>query len=94
MLQIVIPAYNEEKRLPRTLRELRRFVRDHRGRLGLVEVVVVDNASTDATAEVARAADSGALPVRVVTCTVRGKGAAVAAGVAVTDADVVAIVGD
>ena len=80
MLQLVIPAYNEENRLPRTLRELRRFVRDHRAVLGSVEVIVVDNASTDATAEVARAADSSALPVRVVACARRGKGAAVAAG--------------
>ena len=90
MLQIVIPALNEERRLPRTLRELRRFVRDHRSVLGPVEVIVVDNASTDRTAEVARAASSPALPVRVVPCAVRGKGAAVAAGVAATDADVVA----
>ena len=90
MLQIVIPAYNEEKRLPRTLRELRRFVRDHRARLGLVEVIVVDNASSDGTAEVARSADSSVMPVRVLSCAVRGKGAAVAAGMAATDADVVA----
>jgi len=90
MLQIVIPAYNEELRLPRTLRELRRFVRDHRARLGAVEILVVDNASTDATAEVARSADSAALPVRVLSCSIRGKGAAVAAGIAATDADVVA----
>ncbi|CAN5316470.1 glycosyltransferase family 2 protein [soil metagenome] len=90
MLQIVIPAYNEEMRLPRTLRELRRFVREHRARLGVVEVIVVDNASTDATAEVARAADSAALPVRVLSCPIRGKGAAVAAGMAATEADLVA----
>ncbi len=90
MLQIVIPAYNEENRLPRTLRELRRFVRENRARLGVVEVIVVDNASSDATADVARRADSTVLPVRVLSCPVRGKGAAVAAGIAVTDADVVA----
>ncbi|CAN5438832.1 hypothetical protein BH11ACT8_BH11ACT8_35540 [soil metagenome] len=89
MLQIVIPAYNEENRLPRTLRELRRFVRDHRSVLGPVEVIVVDNASTDATVDVARAAHSTALPVTVVTCHIRGKGAAVAAGVAISDAAVV-----
>lgn len=89
MLQLVIPAYNEESRLPRTLRELRRFVRDNRAVLGPVEVIVVDNASTDATADVAWAANSAALPVRLVTCATRGKGAAVAAGVAATDADVV-----
>ena len=90
MLQIVIPAYNEAQRLPRTLRELRRYVREHRARLGVVEVIVVDNASSDATADLARAADSAGLPVRVVTCAVRGKGAAVAAGVAASDAELVA----
>lgn len=89
MLQIVIPAFNEERRLPRTLRELRRYVAAHRGVLGHVEVLVVDNASTDATAEVARAASSPALPVRVVRCTRRGKGAAVRAGLLATDADLV-----
>ncbi len=89
MLQLVIPAYNEANRLPRTLRELRRFVRDHRSVLGAVEVIVVDNASTDATASLAREASSPALPVTVITCHRRGKGAAVAAGIAVTDADVV-----
>lgn len=90
MLQIVIPAYNEEDRLPRTLRELRRFVREHRARLGVVEVIVVDNGSSDATASLARDADHASLPVRVIACPVQGKGAAVAAGIAATDADVVA----
>lgn len=81
MLQVVIPAYNEEARLPRTLRELRRHVnRSHPSTLGPIEVLVVDNASTDATAEVARAADTAALPVRVVHCATPGKGAAVRAG--------------
>ena len=89
MLQIVIPAYNEERRLPRTLRELRRHAAAHRGVLGRVEVVVVDNASTDRTAAVARAADCAALPVRVVRCATRGKGAAVRAGLLATDADLV-----
>lgn len=89
MLQIVIPAYNEERRLPRTLRELRRHVAAHRGVIGRVEVLVVDNASTDRTAEVARTADSAALPVRVVRCATRGKGAAVRAGLLATDADLV-----
>ncbi|HWI42735.1 MAG TPA: glycosyltransferase [Nocardioides sp.] len=89
MLHIVIPAYNEELRLPRTLRELRRHVAAARGVLGRVEVIVVDNASTDATADVARAADSAALPVRVVRCTRRGKGAAVRAGILASDADLV-----
>lgn len=80
MLHIVIPAYNEQARLPRTLRALRRHVAAHRATLGRVEVTVVDNASDDLTADVARACDTPAMPVRVVTCPVRGKGAAVRAG--------------
>jgi dolichyl-phosphate beta-glucosyltransferase len=89
MLQLVIPAYNEQGRLPRTLRELRRHVRDGRGLARPVEVIVVDNASTDQTAAVARAADGPALRVRVVDCPTPGKGAAVRAGIAVTDAPLI-----
>ena len=86
MLHIVIPAYDEELRLPRTLRALRRYVVANRRHLGRVEVTVVDNASGDRTAEVALALDSAALPVRVVACEVRGKGAAVRTGLlAVTE---------
>jgi dolichyl-phosphate beta-glucosyltransferase len=90
MLQIVIPAYNEELRLPRTLRALRRYVAARRPMFGAVEVLVVDNASTDRTAEVALAASAPAMPVRVVHCQRRGKGAAVRAGVLASDADLVA----
>jgi glycosyltransferase involved in cell wall biosynthesis len=54
-----------------------------------LEVLGVDNASTDATAAVALAMDSPAMPVRVLLCEQRGKGAAVRAGIAATTADVV-----
>jgi dolichyl-phosphate beta-glucosyltransferase len=89
MLQLVIPAYNEQDRLPRTLRELRRYLRDQRSMARPVEVIVVDNASSDGTAAVARAADSAAMRVRVIDCWTPGKGAAVRAGIAATDAPVV-----
>src|SRR5206468_2719309 len=58
-LSIIIPAFNEEKFLAATLDALRRaeaHLRDAHGRE--VEVIVVDNASTDRTAEIAR--DAGA----------------------------------
>lgn len=92
MLEIVIPAYNEETRLGPTLASLRTFVTTDSTLLayGAVKVIVVDNASTDATSTVARAADSRELPVRVVHCATRGKGAATRAGVAQTNGDVVA----
>lgn len=83
-MQLVIPAYNEAGRLPRTLAALRRHVAAEPIRGGL-EVIVVDNASTDTTAEAAAKADTYALPIRVLHCSTRGKGAAVQAGVAATD---------
>lgn len=89
MLQLIIPAYNEEQRLPITLRELRGYVLGARGSGLQVEVLVVDNASDDATARVARAADSAELPIRVINCLTRGKGAAVRAGVLASDAEVI-----
>ncbi|GAB2878843.1 glycosyltransferase [Nocardioides pacificus] len=89
MLQLIIPAFNEEHRLPRTLRDLRHYVVGRSRLPGRIEVIVVDNASTDATAEVARQADSLALPVRVLSCPIPGKGAAVRAGVAATEAELV-----
>ena len=50
---IVIPAYNEEALLPATFDALEAAMAAQAGRAG--EVVVADNASTDRTAEVARA---------------------------------------
>jgi len=89
-VQLIIPAYNEERRLPATLKALRAYALSpaELPRPPL-EVLVVDNASTDRTAEVAAAMDSPAMPVRVLRCDTRGKGAAVAAGIAATTADVV-----
>lgn len=49
-LSIVIPAYNEERRLPQTLRQVLNWL-DHRG-LSFREVLVVDDGSSDETARV------------------------------------------
>jgi glycosyltransferase involved in cell wall biosynthesis len=50
-ISIVIPAYNEEKRLPATLVKLREYLAGSRWEFA--EVVVVDDGSRDATAQVA-----------------------------------------
>ena len=86
-MQMIIPALNEEGRLPETLRALRAHALAATDSGGPIDVIVVDNASTDATAEVARRLDSPAMRVRVVRCERRGKGAAVRAGVAVSTAE-------
>ena len=52
-LSVVIPAFNEENRLPGTLATMLRFLRE---RGAAFEIVVVDDGSKDRTAEVARQA--------------------------------------
>lgn len=89
-MQIVIPAFNEARRLPRTLTDLRARASELRSVVGDVEVIVVDNASTDRTAAVAAQYDCAELPVRVIRCDRPGKGAAVRVGFAASDHDVVA----
>ena len=88
-MSVVIPAYNEERRLPPTLRTVVAHLRDR----GLpFEVVVADDGSQDGTAGLA--GEIGP-EVRVLRLPHRGKGAAVRAGVLaavgdlllVTDAD-------
>lgn len=57
-LSIVIPAYNEARRLPKTLERIRAYLRDAVKRWGveggLVEIIVVDDGSTDGTREMAK----------------------------------------
>ena len=71
-LTVVIPAYNEENRLRPTLDRMGEYFS---GQSYSVETIVVDNASSDRTAEAAREAG-----VTVLTEPRRGKGAAVRTG--------------
>ena len=76
-LSVVIPAYNEAGRLPPTLG---RIVAWARGREFEVEVVVVDDGSTDGTAGAARAALAGFPHDVLVHDRNRGKGAGIRTG--------------
>src|ERR1700704_1255360 len=52
---IIIPAYNEERYLPRLLDSIEVARSNYSGGPGAIEVIVADNDSTDRTAEVAAA---------------------------------------
>lgn len=58
-ISIIIPAYNEEKRLPGTLQAIERYL--SRTTWEFAEVVVVNDGSGDATADVARQAGARVL---------------------------------
>jgi cellulose synthase/poly-beta-1,6-N-acetylglucosamine synthase-like glycosyltransferase len=77
-LSIVIPAYNEVKRLPESLRRLRAYLRRYGA---LAEVIVVDDGSTDGTARLVQTWQMEWPALRLVEGAHRGKGGAVRAGV-------------
>jgi dolichyl-phosphate beta-glucosyltransferase len=51
-LSIIIPAFNEEKRLARTLSQIRDYFRSGPIGPGQVEILIVDDGSTDSTAQI------------------------------------------
>ena len=78
---VIIPAYNEEKFLPRLLESINFAASNYSGGRDQIEVVVADNDSTDRTAEVAK--HHGARVVHVAKrriAAARNGGARVAAG--------------
>jgi dolichyl-phosphate beta-glucosyltransferase len=78
-LSIIIPAYNEESRLPATLERIAAYVNGCRRD---VEVLVVDDGSTDRTAAVAESFRGKMPALRVVPNRVnRGKGFSVRHGI-------------
>jgi len=58
-LSVIIPAYNEEKRLPQTLREIDEYLRKQNFES---EIIVVSDGSKDKTVEVAKNLISGINP--------------------------------
>ncbi len=77
-LSIVIPAFNEERRLPETLRRVRAYLEARRAD---AEVIVVDDGSRDATAALVEARRGEFPGLRLVSNDVnRGKGYSVRHG--------------
>lgn len=89
-ISLVIPAYNEEALLPRLLATVQVARERYVNGADRIEVIVADNASTDRTAEIARAHGCRVAPVekRSIAAS-RNGGAAIARGeiVCFTDAD-------
>jgi dolichyl-phosphate beta-glucosyltransferase len=77
-LSIVIPAHNEENRLPGTLEQLFRFLVNQPF---TSEVLVVENGSTDRTYEIAREFAGRQPSLHVIRNDWRGKGLAIRRGV-------------
>jgi glycosyltransferase involved in cell wall biosynthesis len=85
-LSIVIPAYNEEGRLPGTVLEtiLWTTTRNHS-----FELIIVDDGSRDETLACARHFEESDSRVRALSCPHRGKGAAVRTGMLSARGDLV-----
>ena len=75
---IVIPAYNEEKRLPSTLEKLFHFLEKQSF---ASEIIVVENGSKDRTFEIAQRFANGQKNVHILRSEQRGKGLAIQRGV-------------
>jgi dolichyl-phosphate beta-glucosyltransferase len=77
-LSVVIPAYNEEKRLPKTLEEIDKYLRNQDYEY---EILVVNDGSKDKTAEVVRNQTSVIKNLKLIDNKVnQGKGAVVRQG--------------
>jgi dolichyl-phosphate beta-glucosyltransferase len=75
---IVIPAYNEERRIVATLEHVMRYVAERNAR---AEIIVVDDGSTDRTAEVVMSYRRRTYRVKLLRLEHQGKGSAVRRGV-------------
>jgi glycosyltransferase involved in cell wall biosynthesis len=85
-LSLIIPAYNEQARLPFTLSEIETFLCAEQIES---EVIVVDNGSTDATSAVVQQASIRFRGLRLLRTDRRGKGLAVRTGVLAANGDTI-----
>jgi glycosyltransferase involved in cell wall biosynthesis len=77
LLSIIMPAHNEEHRLPPSLKKIDAFLQTQPFK---VEVLIIENGSHDRTAEVAAEFAAEYDYIRLIAVKTRGKGLAVKAG--------------
>ncbi|HWD84964.1 MAG TPA: dolichyl-phosphate beta-glucosyltransferase [Solirubrobacteraceae bacterium] len=82
-LEVIVPAINEETRLVPSLRRIARYLA---AQAYVGAIAVVDNGSTDRTAELALSCADLGVPLRLLGCARPGKGAAVRRGVLTSSA--------
>lgn len=83
-LSIIIPALNEEQRLPPTLSRIETFLE---AQPFTAEIIIVDNGSTDDTAKFVQSYLTMHPRVKLIQLAERGKGRAVKAGMLAADGD-------
>jgi len=87
-LSIIVPAYNEGERLGKSLREIVRYLSDYDSE---TELIVVDDGSTDGTADAAREELAATKAVRTSVISYQsnlGKGRAVRLGLMASRCDI------
>lgn len=87
-VEIDLPVYNEEKCLRQSVEKLRRFLIDSKFPYAW-NIVVVDNASTDSTPDVARALSRKYKDVRLLRLERKGRGRALRTAWKKSEADIV-----
>lgn len=84
-LSVIIPAYNEEKRLPKTLEEIDKYLSKQSYDY---EILVVNDGSKDKTAEIVRGLTSAIKNLRLIDNKInQGKGAVVRQGMLAAQGD-------
>ena len=87
-LSIIVPAYNEEKRLPPTLKRVLEFLTEHYK--GTYELLVIDDGSDDGTSKSAEVFIASYPNLRLVRYPQnKGRGAAVRQGVGMANGDII-----
>ncbi|MFO7661833.1 MAG: glycosyltransferase family 2 protein [Chloroflexota bacterium] len=84
LISLVIPAYNEEERLPKTLPAAIDFLESQ---AYPYEIIIVDNNSCDRTGDIAREIAAQRANIKVLTEPSQGKGAAVRTGMLAASGD-------